>query len=85
MEFLGWAPRDRYLAEGLLEYEGNLHSCGHDAKKAFDPLADGWYEADTSVVCQACAAAERLMSDEKEKLEPGTVLRIVDTRPPATA
>lgn len=62
-----------------LHEDSKCSGCGHYADEAWDPDADGWYEADADLVCAACAARERHMKDEKNR-EPGQLLRVVDTR-----
>lgn len=90
MEYLGlaepggaWGDRDRKLAEGLILHEGNTHTCGHNRDRSTNPDMDGWYEA-VEDVCYACAALERRQADygESNQPPPGTILRVVDTRPP---
>lgn len=57
--------------------------CGVDRDIGFDSESDGWLEVDDSLVCVACAALEQYQKEhEKSPPEPGTVLRVIDTRKP---
>jgi len=62
-----------------LHEESKCGGCGHYADEAWDPDADGFYEADDSLVCAACAARERHGKDEQHR-EPGQLLRVYDAR-----
>ena len=71
-----WTETDRLLAEALTIYDRSLcPDCGHGKRLAWDDDLDGWFEVDDSIVCQACKARERYMSDNKES-EPGVKIGI---------
>lgn len=54
-KFLRWPARDRRLAEALLSYEDGLcPGCGAPRDHAWDPRAEGEYEAEEHT-CVACA------------------------------
>jgi len=81
----GWSETDRLLTAALKLHEQSKCSngCGHYTDEAWDDDADGWYEADDSTVCHACAARERWQRDHQDgtaRPEPGQLLRVVDTR-----
>lgn len=83
MDFLtGWSKRDRALAESLIEYESQLHSCGHKLQDTTDAMRASWFEAET-VVCGACAAKENWTKNNPTP-PPGTVVVTVDTYPKQT-
>lgn len=66
-----WTVKDRILAEALTLYERSLcKDCQQPARLAFDADLDGWFEVDEGTVCQACAARERFLDDQK-RVEPG--------------
>ncbi len=47
------------------------------------PEMDGAYEVVDDVVCYACKAKQEYVDDHKGKVEPGVVLRVVDSQPDA--
>jgi hypothetical protein len=61
-------------------YEQNVNEHGIPFREATDPEMDGWYEVDDSVVDYSVAAIEDYRKNNKN-IEPGTQLRIVNTRP----
>lgn len=60
----------------------NHDRCQIPREIAFDPENDGWFEVDDSTVCGACAELDRYEKEhEKNPPEPGTLLRVIYTRP----
>lgn len=75
-------PRDAevdYLFTMALDIHDNelLCSCGEYRDDC--QTGDGWYEIDDSQVCYKQAALDEFRKDNDD-LEPGTMLRAVDTR-----
>ena len=74
-----WTETDTLIATAWEIHERSrcTGGCGHYVDEAWDDEADGWYEADDSTVCAACAARERHINDQKGTPEPGVMLRVV--------
>lgn len=53
--------------------------CGQYAADSHDEDADGHFEVADDTICAARAALDQFKSDNPD-LEPGTLLRVVDTR-----
>lgn len=84
MEMLGVKSPPMSEANRLLAMALTLHDrdkcpggCGHYLDETTQ--TDGWFEAHDDLVCDACAARERLRG-EQEKPEPGSMTYVVDTR-----
>lgn len=54
--------------------------CGQYVEDSRDDDADGYYEVDDSNICYARAAIVRYEKDAGDSAEPGTMLRVYDTR-----
>lgn len=74
-----WTRTDRDLAAALCAYERLLCPCGCGFLRdvAFGD-SEGWIEA-VPLVCHAREARERWV-EEHEKIDPGTVIALRDTR-----
>lgn len=82
MTYFGWAPRDRGLAEALIEHEASTGPHGIPWDVALDPESDGWLEVE-EVTDYAQAALDRWHENHdkaKSQAEPGVRLRVVDSR-----
>lgn len=79
--FKAWGETDFLLTMALEAHEASLCAggCGQYADVAHDDDADGWFEADDSVQCHACAAQQRL-EKESETREPGAMIHVYDAR-----
>lgn len=60
-------------------YEKSINEYGIPIREATDPEMDGWYEVDDETVDYAVAAIEDYRKSNKN-IEPGTQLRVVNTR-----
>lgn len=83
MEMLGfpsrpWSEANRLLAQALTLHDKDLcpGGCGHYLDETCEE--DGFHEAET-LICDACAARERLTGDPERKREPGELVFV--TRP----
>lgn len=70
-----WSDEDRLLALAFDLHESDVcpGGCGHYLDETTE--VDGWHEAHT-VVCDACAARERHLSDHAENRQPGELVYV---------
>jgi hypothetical protein len=84
MAYMGWTPKDRGLAEALIEHEAAIGPHGIPWDVALDPESDGWLEVE-EITDYAQAALDRWHEDRsKSPAEPGVRVHVVDarTKPP---
>lgn len=74
-----WSQKSQALAEGLLLYEENVNEYGIPIREATDSEMDGWYEVDDTMIDYSVAAIEEYKKSNRN-IEPGTLLRVVNTR-----
>jgi hypothetical protein len=75
-----WSDRDLLLSMALTAYEESLCSgCGQPKDEAYNPDAEGWYEAH-EVTCAGCKAQQDHGNGKKEPT-PGAKVYVVDSRP----
>lgn len=79
--FKPWGETDFLLTMALEEHEASLCAggCGQYSDEAHDDDAEGWYEADDSVQCHACAARQ-ILEKRSESQEPGQMIHVYDAR-----
>lgn len=66
----------------LLSYEDSLcGGCGQPKDIAYNPDADGWFEAET-VTCAGCAAQQQHGRKQGKEAPAGQKVYVLDTRPP---
>lgn len=76
----GWTYVSRTLAAALTYLDEIRCPRGHYTDDTTDPDAEGWYEVDDSMICEACAALDRYHKDhEHSPPEPGALLFVRDT------
>lgn len=78
-EFAKWPIKDQVSAIALLQHESSIGRCGHSHRNTIGDL-EGWFEVKTDGICWACAALEEYERDNAEGRQPGSLLRVVDTR-----
>lgn len=67
------------MALDIHDKELTCSSCGGYVRDCQDPDADGDFEVDDSLICYRSAGLQYFQKDNPD-LEPGTMLRVVDTR-----
>ena len=76
----GWTHVSRLLAAAWTYLESIRCPRGHLTDDTTDPNADGWFEVDDSVICEACAELDRYHEEHKDSPpEPGRLLYVRDT------
>lgn len=75
-----WSEQDRLLALALTAHEDSLcGGCGQPKDQAYNPDAQGWFEA-RAVVCAGCAARDEHGKEQKTRTA-GEKVYVVDTLP----
>lgn len=76
---MAWSPRDRALAEALIEHEASIGPHGIPWRVALDPESDGWLEV-SEQIDYAQAAIEQWEERHKGQRTPGARLVVRDAR-----